>query len=200
LFVSKKKGLIFGITVLGALLVVCLLVRKFFPCYFLNTILENISNNSGHPDWKIFQLESFNVIFAPIIMIFFLTNKIQPNKPFVQSSFDYRSFFLIGSVAIVVLLGQNRGNYLVYLFQLMNPALIILAFKNLTSAYRLKILIVPLIILNLAILCFFVLYPNSPLPDTQWQEVNQLPASPKLILNSPILMPEMVRLGIQPID
>jgi len=52
----------------------------------------------------------------------------------------------------------------------------------------------------LGLLCFWVLYPNTPPNSDQWKEINQLLAGSKSVLNSPVLVPEMVSLGLQPMD
>ena len=200
LFDSKKKGFLFGAITLLVLLAICLVVRKFFPCYFLNTILNNASNGANHVDFLVNQLIRFSEVFAPVILIFLLTSHIHLNQPFVQIPYDYFGFFFLCATAAILVLGQNSGNYMVYLFQLMTPPLVILAFKNLDSAHTWSAITVPLTILNLGLLCFWMLYPNTPPSGDQWKEVNQLLASSKKVLNSPVLVPEMVRLGMQPID
>jgi hypothetical protein len=200
LFKSKKKGFVFGAITMLFLLVICMAVRKFFPLYFLNTILNNASNGAEHVDFLINQLIRFSEIFAPVILIFLLTNPIRLNQPFAQIPYDYFGFFFLCATAAILVLGQNSGNYMVYLFQLMTPPLVILAFKNLDCMHKWSAITVPLIILNLVLLCFGMLYPNTPPSGDQWKEVNQLLSISKKVLNSPVLVPEMVRLGMQPID
>ncbi len=200
LFQSKKKGFLFGAITLLVLLAICVVVRKFFPCYFLNTILNNASNGADHLDYMVSQMIRFIEIFAPLLLIFMLTNRIDLNRPFVKIPYDYFGFFFFCSFAAILVLGQNTGNYMVYLFQLMTPPLVVLALKNLEHVPKWSILIVPLLILNLGHLCFWVLYPNTPPSGDQWTEVYQLLANSKKVLNSPVLVPEMVRLGLQPID
>ena len=200
LFDSKKKGFLYGAITMMVLLAICLVVRKFFPCYFLNTILNNTSNGANHVDFLVNQLIRFAEIFAPLLLIFLLTNRIHLNRPFVQIPYDYFGFFFLCTSAAILVLGQNNGNYMVYLFQLMTPPLVILAFKNLDSTKIWSAITVPLTLLNLGLLCFWMLYPNTPPSVDQWKEVDQLLASSKKVLNSPVLVSEMVRLGLQPID
>jgi hypothetical protein len=200
LFYSKKKGLFFGAITLIVLLSICVVVRLIFPCYFLNIILNNASNGADHADYMISQLILFIEIYTPIILIFFLTNRIHPDKPFLNGSFDYFGFFFLCSTAAILVLAQNRGNYMDYLFQLMTPPLVILGFKNLKSSFAWSAITVPLVLINLGLLCFWMLYPNTPPNGDQWKEINQLLAGSKKVLNSPILVPEMVNLGLQPMD
>lgn len=201
LFLSKKKALIFGIGTLLMLGLAALLVRRFFPCYFLDTILNNASNEANHIDFLFKQLVVFSVIFTPLFLIFFLTNSIQLDSPFINKPMDYFGFFFLCATAAIFVLGQNTGNYMVYLFQLMAPPLIILFLKNAAISPDYRGIISPLLILiNLGIFCFWMLYPNTPPPVDQWKDIDQLLAESKKVLNSPVLVPEMIRLGLQPID
>ena len=200
LFSSKKKGLIFGTITLALLLLICVFVRKFFACYFLNTILNNASNGADHVDYLVYQLVLFCEVFGPVILICLITNPIHSDQAFVQIPFDYFGFFFLCATAAILVLGQNSGNYMVYLFQLMTPPLVILAFKNLNSTRAWSAITIPLTLLNLGLLCFWILYPNTPPSGDQWKEIYQILASSKKVLNSPLLVPEMVRLGLQPID
>lgn len=201
LFLSKKKALVLMIGTSLVLLAIAVLVRRFFPCYFLNTILNNASNEASHVDFLLKQLTVFAGVFAPLLLIFFLTNPIRLDKPFLSMPFDYFGFFFFCAFDAILLLGQNTGNYMVYLFQLMTPPLLILALKNLKLQLNFRALVtLPLLLINLYLLSFHMLYPNAPPPAEQWSEVNQLLAESKKVLNSPILVPEMIRLGLQPID
>ena len=201
LFLSKKKALVLMIGTSLVLLTAAVMVRRFFPCYFLNTILNNASNEASHVDFLLKQLIVFTGVFAPLLLIFFLTHPIHLDKPFLSMPFDYFGFFFFCAFDAILLLGQNTGNYMVYLFQLMAPPLVILTLKNLKLQLNFRALIpLPLLLINLYLLSFFVLYPNTPPPAEQWSEVNQLLAESKKVLNSPILVPEMIRLGLQPID
>lgn len=201
LFISKRKALIFGFLTIVALVLISLLVRRFFPCYFLNTILNNASNEANHLDFLFKQLAVFAGVFAPLILIFFLTNPIKLDSPFLSESFDFFIFFFLFATAAIFVLGQNTGNYMVYLFQLMAPPLVILALKKVEISGNIcNLLSLPLIVVNLGILCFYMLYPNTPPPADQWKEINQLLSQSKKVLNSPVLVPEMVNLGLQPID
>ena len=201
LFLSKKKALVLMIGTSLVLLAAAVMVRRFFPCYFLNTILNNASNEASHVDFLLKQLAVFAGVFAPLLLIFFLTNPICLEKPFLSMPFDYFGFFFFCAFDAILLLGQNTGNYMVYLFQLMAPPLVILALKNLKPRVSFRALVtLPLLLINLYLLSFHMLYPNTPPPAEQWSEVNQLLAESKKVLNSPILVPEMIRLGLQPID
>jgi hypothetical protein len=201
LFISKKKALWFGILMAAFLAAACLLVRKYFPCYFLNTLLNNASNEASHIDYLARQLIVFCEVFAPVMVIFFMTNPIHLQEPFIQLPHDYFGFFFLCATAAIVVLGQNTGNYMVYLFQLMAPPLVILSLKKIKKEDFVKYSAsAALLTLNLCLLCFWMLYPNTPPSGDQWKEINQLLGDSRKVLNSPILVPEMVRLGLQPID
>jgi hypothetical protein len=201
LFISKKKALFYFIGTSLFLLAAALLVRRFFACYFLNTILNNATNKANHIDFLFKQLAVFAGIFSPLFLIFVLNNPIRLDKPFLSSAFDYFGFFFLSATGAILVLGQNTGNYMVYLFQLMTPPLVILALKNQKPKLNLRpLLTLPLLLINLYLLSFHILYPNTPPPAEQWQEINRLLSQSKKVLNSPVLVPEMIRLGLQPID
>jgi hypothetical protein len=200
-FISKRKALTFGILTLLVLGMTALLVRRFFPCYFLDTILNNASNEANHLDFLFKQLAVFAGVFAPLILIFFLANPIKLNAPFLHEQFDYFGFFFLIATAAIFVLGLNTGNYMVYLLQLMAPPLVILALKKADYFGNIRnSLALPLIVINVGILCFCLLYSNTPPSAVQWKEIDQLLSESKKVLNSPILVPKMVNLGLQPID
>ena len=200
-FISKKKALLLGIGTLVVFAMIALIVRRFFPCYFLNTILNNASNEANHLDFLAKQLVVFLLVFMPTIIIFFLTTPVVLDEPFLKLPFDFFGFFFLCATAAILVLGQNTGNYMVYLFQLMAPPLVILSLKNLKIEANVRsMLALSLLLINLSLLSFWMLFPNTPPPEEQWEEINQLLTESKKVLNSPILVPEMIQLGLQPID
>lgn len=227
LFVSKKRGFWYGFLTIMALLTISIVVRKVFECYFLHTIFNSASNASDSDSikWMFYQILRFTKIFWPIgIMYLILTiyelanerKRIRNNifnfwrhfdflhaeKPLINIKTNFFVFFFfVSTITIVLLLGQNRGNDMVYLFQLMAPPLIIFSFQGLYSDFRLGSITVPLVLINLAALCFFVLYPNNPKPyASSWNKLNELVESSQRILNSPLLVSKMIQQNMNPID
>lgn len=227
LFVSKKKGFWYGFLTLLSLFLTCILVRKIFECYFLHTVFNSFSNasNSNSVDWMLYQIFRFVKIFLPIgvMYLILITSRASakekggnkepisfwrsfifshPEKPFTEKKLNYFVFsFWISTIVIIVLLGENHGNNMVYLFQLMAPPLIIFTFQQLASHYQTASITVPLVLINLTVLCFGVLYPNNPEPySSAWDTLNSYVESSERVLNSPLLVSKMIQENLLPVD
>ncbi len=228
LFHSKKKGFWYGLIILLILVASIFLVNNIFECYFLHTVINSssIAGISGSIAYLFRQLFRFVRVLWPIGLIFLIHlihqrenleekqaqlktpfwknfNLRDANQPFF-STFDigyFETFFLISTAAIVFLLGLHRGNYMVYLFQLMVPPFILLIFRWLTLKFTFVQITSPLIILNLTILSFFLLYPNNPNAYVEeWDILNSYVEESNHILNTPLLAPKMLQEGMTVID
>ncbi len=226
LFVSKKKGFWYaGLTFLS-LFLSALFVNSIFECYFLHTIfnMSSIADTSGSIAYLFRQLFRFIGVLWPIGLIYIIhsihskNNNTasqhkqkfkelfllkQADKPLltIKDPGFFSIFFIISSLAIILLLGQHRGNYMVYLFQLMAPPFIILIFKRLDSIYTFSQATVPLTILNLVILCFSLLLPNNPQNYASgWDTLNEYVESSENIFNSPLLVSKMIQENMTIID
>jgi hypothetical protein len=64
------------------------------------------------------------------------------------------------------------------------------------------VITVPLVLINFSLLCFWVLYPNqlSEAQRAEWQKLYRFLGSSAQILNSPVLVAEMIRLDMLPVD
>ena len=226
LFVSKKKGFWYGAITFLVLILSAFLVNSIFECYFLHTIFNSssIADTSGSVAYMFRQLFRFIGVFWPIGLIYILylihgKNHKKANQPrqklkdlFLLKQADkplltikdpgfFTIFFIISSLAIIFLLGEHRGNYMVYLFQLMAPPFIILIFNRLDSTYTFGQATVPLTILNLAILSFSLLFPNNPKNYVSgWDTLNEYVESSENILNSPLLVSKMIQENKEPLD
>lgn len=228
LFISKKRGFWYGLITLLFIVISIFVVNDVFECYFLHTVINSssIAGESGSIAYLLRQLFRFVRVLWPIGAVYLIhlihgkenigTKKEPLRTPFIKFV-NFRNAnqplltrhkigyfemsFLIGTAAIVFLLGQHRGNYMVYLFQLMAPPFILLIFQRLNSKYIFSQITVPLIIVNLAILCFSLLYPNNPQPYvTAWDTLNRYVESSENILNSPLLVAKMIQENMTPID
>ncbi len=225
LYQSKKDGFLYGFITMIVLFISAIFVRHIFECYFLNVVFNSSSNASASNsiDWMMYQVRQFITVFLPIIFMFFILYITKANKKkdedhlnsnkshksfinfrnslFMKQMNYFLFFFLISTIAIVTLLGENHGNYMIYLFQLMAPPLIIFIFQNLNSDYHMASISVPLILLNLFILCFEFLYPNNPKSyEAAWDKLNSYIEPSEQILNSPLLVSKMIEEGIPIVD
>lgn len=226
LFVSKKKGLLYAVLTFLSLFLSAFFVNSIFECYFLHTIfnMSSIADTSGSIAYLFRQLFRYIGVFWPIGLIYIIqsihsrnNNKVSQHKQKLKDLFLLKQadkpllitkdpgfftvFFIISSLAIILLLGQHRGNYMVYLFQLMAPPFIILIFKRLDSTYTFSQVTVPLTVINLAILSFSLLYPNNPKNYASgWDILNEYVESSENILNSPLLVSKMIQENKAPLD
>ena len=224
-FVSKKRGLFYTLSVMGSLIFVLYIINTYFECYFLDVILNNILNSSLSDSHLQKQLILFVKTFLPSSLILLLAasnNIIQKpsratglsgkqqsldifhfDKPLVHFPINYFVFFLEFTLIIVLLLlGKHLGAYMSYFFQLITPALILVIFQQKDVLDKNAAITVPLILINFSLLCFWVLYPNklSMSQQKEWDKLYRYIARSADILNSPVLVPEMVRLSIMPAD
>jgi len=128
---------------------------------------------------------------------------IHPEKPFFQASVDYYWYALLWVVLVAVLvLGRHEGGYMAYFFQLITPIFVLVVFRRLDASYSRVAFTASLVIVNLIIVVFYVLYPNSlySAGKKQWAQLNQYVVSSHSLLNSPISVSELVALNRLPID
>ncbi len=225
LFVSKKKGLFYALFAITAFLLGFYIVNIYFECYFLDVLLNNIANSGLSDSHMLKQLTLFVKLFLPCTLILFLAasenatqlfskptglfrnleslNITRLDQPLVHSPINYFVFLLECTlIVVVVLLGRHLGAYMVYFFQLVTPALILVIFQQKDVLNKKAVMTVPLILINFSLICFWMLYPNqlSTAQQKEWEKLYRPIASSTHILNSPVLVPEMVRLGIVPVD
>lgn len=225
-FVSKKKGSLYILSVVGSLILVLYIINTRFECYFLDVVLNNVSNSRLSVFRMVQQLMLFVEIFLPCILILFfavdssfaarlfskqsgslrehrLLNIADLNQPLINSQMSYFGFFLECTlIVVIVLLGRHGGAYMTYFFQLITPGLILVIFQRTDILREKAVIAVPLILINLSIICFWTLYPNKLLPSqrAEWEKLYRYIASSNSILNSPVLVPEMIYLGMMPVD
>lgn len=228
LFVSKKRGMIYGGGVFGSLVILLYGINLFLETYFLDIILSNAGNSSLTVSHMIKQSIRFLKVFLPIfllLLIAFFTKRSQNgsrfldqtgvagnpsrldlshlNQPLFHYSMNYFGFYLLCSAGVVIFwLGKHSGAYMTYYFQLITPALVLFAFQFKDVFQKQPVLAVSLILVNLSLICFYMLYPNnlSEAQIKEWERLYQSLRNSRQVLNSPVLVSEMIRLGMQPVD
>jgi hypothetical protein len=226
LFVSKKKGLIYGTGVLAVLILTLLFINFFLKCYFLDVILSNAGNSILSTSHMVEQSTRFITIFLPSFLMFLLAvfakrgnhplpaikknlakqdwlNIFHLDQPLLRLSLNYFWFFFLCSTAVVVCwLGRHMGSYMSYYFQLITPALVLGVFQHKDILRNHAVVTVPLILINISIICLVALYPNrlSLSQEKEWKKLYQYLGNSSQVLNSPVLVPEMIRLGLMPVD
>ncbi|NMC47155.1 MAG: glycosyltransferase family 39 protein [Chloroflexi bacterium] len=225
LFISKKKGLFYGGLTLLMVLASAVLVRQVFECYFLHTIFNSFSNASDSESltWMLQQVGRFTLLFLPLggllgLLAIYRSNMMKTGRGeskkigwldlrhldtgLIKGKMNYfLFFFIISTLVIILLLGKNHGNYMVYLFQLMAPPLIIFTLQQVRNTPSMSLASVIMVLTTMGILCFGLLYPNNARPYREnWDELNGYVEESQRILNSPLLVAEMLLEGMTPVD
>jgi hypothetical protein len=224
LFVSKKKGILYGLIFSVIFTAFYLPVRLNLDFYFINTFWGNIANTNKsftHMYMQLFELakEFFPIVLLAGWIIFrdarMTQKKVFPkiaslqvdvqnlNRPVFSQSMNYFSFWgLCSVIAFIFILGGHRGSYMIYAYQLMlSPLLLRLAQKINLKIYTDKI-VLPLILLNMTILSFMFLNINflSQKNSPEWGELYEYVANSTNILNSPVIVSAMLERGMMPVD
>jgi hypothetical protein len=224
LFISKRKGLLYGL-IFGLIFISFYLpVRSVFDFYFINTFWGNVANASRSFDHMRKQLIELVKEFAPVIglmawivigdfrniqrVVFSKTTRFQFNirnfnEPLFLSPLNYFLFWGLCSVlAFVFVLGVHDGAYMTYAYHLMlTPLLFWFAQRADLKVYKDKI-VMPLILLNVITLSFtflninFLSQRNSP----EWAELYSYVSDSTSILNSPVIVSAMIERNKMPVD
>ncbi len=140
----------------------------------------------------------------------------------VSPSLPYFAFALACStLAFVLVLGWHEGNYMAYRYQLMAPPFFLWLFQGLRSpkrlhrwrhasgialgrhdAARLALISMPLLLINALILSRLLLNPVflRQKDSSEWAELYRYVDGSRRILNSPVIVSEMIKLGMQPLN
>ncbi len=223
LFISKKKGLLYlGVTILLGL-IIAIPVRLLFECYFLDTIINNISLAGRNTHFMVMQLIFFTLAYLPfglIVLIAYPNHSSERNnpthestyppktpgkhlmvwdidKPFIPFLFDFSWFsFIISTLAFILILGQHQNNYLTYMFQIMTPFGVVAILQHLRSNNSFSVFAIALVLINLFIFCRWILYPNDWRPyQAHWDRMEKAIKGSKKVLNSPALAAVLLQMG-----
>jgi hypothetical protein len=118
------------------------------------------------------------------------------DKPLLKKELDLFAFCLIFSLIIFNFkMGKHAGNWLVYIYHLISPFLLILAFNFASKLTERALLLIILVIsLNL-----YFLYPQSKIDYTntyqEWKTIDTLVSQHQSILNSPVIASLLMKQG-----
>ena len=190
LFVSKKKAVQYAFLFLLLLLPSVLLMNAILETYFLNTVFSHlfmIVNDVPHLEKQIKVFSHINggfiltfILYGTASLIYFFsqggirlqihkkTDILSPEKPLFEYRFPYAAFCLIWACIIIYLrMGRHGGNYMVYLYQLITPFLLMYAVL-LTAESRKRKGVVSIMISFVFVFAFAL---------TTWRSFNQLPVN-----------------------
>ncbi|MFN8401134.1 MAG: hypothetical protein U0X74_14050 [Anaerolineales bacterium] len=220
LFVSPKKGLIYGISFIITLLISILVVKNIFPLYFVGTIWANVSQTTRSLEHLLFQLNSLLNTFSFLIIIIIMTfiadgikgNSIKKsykiniskwNAPLLGYSLNYIVFaFGITLLAFVTILGWHAPNPLGYAYQLVAPLFICLAFSELIQENKTNLVTALLVIINLFTWQSSIMSPRY-LQERSTKEWNKLLGylnGVDSFVHPPIMVTDIMSLGYAPMD
>jgi hypothetical protein len=223
-FVSKRKGLFYSFLFISIFAVSFIIVRFIFKYYFIDTIVSNLSNTTNNTfGYMGRQLVEFDKEFFPLFilgltLIYLNIGKLKSGKvsfsrffdnflfldqPLVTPPLNYIVyFFVFSSLAFTLVLGQNPGSYMNYVYQILLPPFSLLLFQYIKPLTRFTFISSSLILLN--IISFGQLRFNPVFlqqkDSSDWARLCQAMGSSKHILNNPLITSEMIRLGIPPVD
>ena len=225
LFVSKKKGLLYGLSFLLIFALSYLVVRKIFALYFVDTFVSNLDNATRDLSQLYAQLYELGVEFYPSIIVGLLMislgvttayfgreshkrslprfNFLDFEQPLLFAPIDYFAYFLFCSISVFILiLGPHIGNYMTFSYQLVVPPFFLLLFQQLKPRTRLALISLPLLLFNMFLLCATLLNPGflSQKDSAQWAKLYGYLSRSNHILNSPVIASALVERGLLPID
>lgn len=221
LFVSIKKAIGYALAFLSLLAASFFFVREFFPLYFFDVFISNMSMSSmSYPHlWQ--QLKVLFFFFLPILALSLFgifvewrgqktaarwkipaVNFLDWRRPFLDFPFDYYLYlFIIAFSAFVLVLGLHTGNYMTYAYQLVVPTFLGWFF-NKFGAKKINIIFVAVILLNLFLWQGNLLAPYKleQRNSKEWERFFGYLQNSTNVLNSPVDASEITRLGLTPIE
>jgi len=220
LFISPKKGIIYGIAFFIALWISIVVVKSVFPLYFVGTIWANVSQSTRSLDHLLFQLGSLVRTFSPLILIALLTfsidetkdvkvkgsyriNMLEWDKPLLGFALSYIFYaFLITLLAFVMILGWHGPNPLGYAYQLVAPLFVCWVFSNLIPENKIKLLASVLIIINLYTWQSTIMSPHylKERSQAEWSKLLGYLYDAKVFIHPPMMVTDVIYLGHAPMD
>lgn len=200
-----KKGVIYSILAGGFFTLSFLIIKHGQEFYFYNTLYVNMAAASNSREYTILQLSKFisinkGLLFAlgfSILCILYsiLTEKKNLITNHYKSAWLPLSCLLVASLLTYFKLGGYNGAYMIYLFHLLTPFLIISALLLASSLRNSLFYKIPLFIfLSLNIYSGFAFLPGFNCEnEKEWNELESLTKEHKHILSSPVLSVTLLR-------
>lgn len=225
LFVSKKKGLFYGLFFTFGLMALLLISKYIFPLYFIDTIVGNIFNSMISREHLFRQLKELFFTFFPMLAIIFFIlisgrfigrkkdsryptdvftlNIFVWDKPLLGYSPSYLFYsFFFSFMAFVLILGQHAANNLYYAYQLILPLFFCWFFGEVIPGNTAKLVLAVIVLANLFSWEGKLLNPNMLRQDSskEWTELLGYMRSSENILNAPPVVSDVMALGLTPVD
>lgn len=219
LFISPKKGLLYGLSFLIAGFISILIVKDIFPLYFVGTIWANVSQTTRSLEHLISQLNSLVNTFSPLLIIILMTfivdgfkmsgkrsyqiNISRWDEPLFSHSPCYIFYaFGVTLLAFISILGWHQPNPLGYAYQLVAPLFICWVFRGLIPESKINLLAVLLIILNVFTWQSRIMSPEyikERSPNELTKILGYLDET-KSFIHPPLMVTDVMALGYAPMD
>lgn len=220
LYISMSRALLLGALYTLCLLTSIVIVHSTSPYFLDNTLFAPSVAIKGLQIWDILllQLRVFAATYSGIIAVTVIpacaavfglgfthvrTQIVQKfqlaraglHGPLLAIKGDYFWFCLFWSTLVIIFsLGQNPGNYMTYLFQLMSPFLLIIGFRALGNLTPKMKAIAPVVLIS-----FYQAYVILPKDFStnldNWRKMETLIAEADQILASQMLVMTLLQQG-----
>jgi len=223
LFISPKKGLMYGLTFFILTLLSIFAVKDIFPLYFVGTIWANVSQGRRILEHLLAQLHSLIITFLPLLIIILLIlvvdgikmggksltkrsyriNISRWNEPLFGYSPSYIFYaFGVSLLAFVTILGWHGPNPLGYAYQLVAPLFICWVFSGLIPESKTNLLAALLIIINLFTWESRIMSPEylKERSQNEWTRLLGYLDGAESIIHPPIMVTDIMALGFPPMD
>lgn len=223
LFISPKKGLMYGLAFFIAALFSILAVKHIFPLYFVDVIWANVSQARRVFEHLLAQLHSLMITFFPLLIIIFLIlivdginmsgkgltkrsygiNILRWNEPLFGYSPSFIFYaFGVSLLVFVTVLGWHAPNPLGYAYQLVAPLFICWVFSELIPESKMNLLAALLIIVNLFTWQSGVMSPEylKERSQNEWTRLLGYLDGAESIIHPPIMVTDVMALGFPPMD
>lgn len=215
LFNSKKKGILYGILSLLATAFTFGILNYLFESYFDNNFFGYLNQRLAGSglDYALYQLityiyQNLSLVVVFVLFGYILVKKLIVNlpslrvreaiaqafnlsnftEPLIKSNVDLFAFCLLASLAVFYLkLGQHTGNWMNYMYHLISPFVVIVAFKLANKLTKnSQILLLAIVAINI----FFVqteFRVKTEKDYQQWQNLRALISQHENVFNSPAI-------------
>ena len=131
LFVSPKRGLIYGLTTIGTSIAVLLIATMFYPAYISVSLIDNMNSSTYYDidhlqrqtlDWLSYSLP-LTVGLVVILFRAVANGSVLRRMRTRPSPFGFAS--VVNAGVFVAVFGGHPGAHMTYLFQLVTPLLIV---------------------------------------------------------------------------
>jgi hypothetical protein len=223
--VSKKRALLYSLLFASVLVASALPIRALFPFFFVYTMISNASNTAGSLGHLAEQLIQLGREFYPSLVgacallvagaaqllrgvpatraPFSKSNILRLDRPLLSQPLNYFAYACACStLAFVSVLGWHRGAYMTYSYQLMVPPFLLWLFQSSKLQTRLGLIVICALLLNALSFAVTRFAPSflQQRTSAEWARLYAYTDASRRILNSPIIVPEMLRIGMPPVN